>query len=534
MLDGANVGSEDVTPPYSVVWNTAASSNGAHSLTAVARDASNNQASAAVVVVNVNNAGPPATAPPEPAGEPTSSYSIPENGGQLLSTTDAAGPMQIGYARVQPSGGNTSPAGVAILAYRSGGVLVSEAGVPASPSFRSGRIFADLDGSVRTGVAFANSNHQDAVISFYFTDRAGSDLGHGTFTLAANRQLAAFLDELPFGGPKPFQGSFTFSVSVGVSVIALRGLTNERNEFLITTLPVSPLGEGLFEGMTVLPHFADGGGWTTQIILTNPGDTPLSGTLQFFGQGAPGENAPVLRMLLNGVDRYSFSYTIAQRASISVSTSNAENVVRVGSVRVTPSAGSGGPSAVSIFSFRTNGITVSEGSAAGDREATAFRIYVESVGRPPATGSTQTSLAIANPAALSVALTLELSRLDGSRWGGPVSLVIPPGGQIARFINELFPGLPASFQGILRVVSTFPVRLVGLRGRYNERGDFLITTTPPWDESIANTAEVVFPHVVNGDGYTTQFIMMGQPGTGRIWLVSREGVLVQSESLTHP
>ena len=38
-LDGANLGAEDTTSPYSVSWNTTAVANGSHTLTAVARDA---------------------------------------------------------------------------------------------------------------------------------------------------------------------------------------------------------------------------------------------------------------------------------------------------------------------------------------------------------------------------------------------------------------------------------------------------------------------------------------------------------------
>src|SRR5205823_5637928 len=36
-LDGANLGAEDTTAPYSVSWNTASVTNGSHTLTAVAR-----------------------------------------------------------------------------------------------------------------------------------------------------------------------------------------------------------------------------------------------------------------------------------------------------------------------------------------------------------------------------------------------------------------------------------------------------------------------------------------------------------------
>jgi hypothetical protein len=54
-LDGANLGTEDTSAPYSVTWNTMAIANGPHTLSAVARDAAGNQATANTVSVTVNN-----------------------------------------------------------------------------------------------------------------------------------------------------------------------------------------------------------------------------------------------------------------------------------------------------------------------------------------------------------------------------------------------------------------------------------------------------------------------------------------------
>src|SRR5437667_2242271 len=36
-LDGANLGAEDTSAPYSITWNTATAGNGSHTLTATAR-----------------------------------------------------------------------------------------------------------------------------------------------------------------------------------------------------------------------------------------------------------------------------------------------------------------------------------------------------------------------------------------------------------------------------------------------------------------------------------------------------------------
>jgi hypothetical protein len=54
-LDGGNLGAEDTTEPYSITWATTAAANGPHTLTATARDAAGNQATAASVDVTVDN-----------------------------------------------------------------------------------------------------------------------------------------------------------------------------------------------------------------------------------------------------------------------------------------------------------------------------------------------------------------------------------------------------------------------------------------------------------------------------------------------
>jgi hypothetical protein len=59
-LDGANLGAEDTSSPYSTTWNTTSASNGSHTLTAIARDASGNTKSSSVTVT-VSNAAAPAT-----------------------------------------------------------------------------------------------------------------------------------------------------------------------------------------------------------------------------------------------------------------------------------------------------------------------------------------------------------------------------------------------------------------------------------------------------------------------------------------
>ncbi len=53
-VDGANVGNEDTSSPFSVSWSTAAVANGPHTVTAIARDAAGNTSSASVAVAVAN------------------------------------------------------------------------------------------------------------------------------------------------------------------------------------------------------------------------------------------------------------------------------------------------------------------------------------------------------------------------------------------------------------------------------------------------------------------------------------------------
>ena len=70
--------------------------------------------------------------------------------------------------------------------------------------------------------------------------------------------------------------------------------------------------------------------------------------------------------------------------------------------------------------------------------------------------------------------------------------------------------------------------MIGLRERYNERNDFLVTTTPPVNEAVPpSTSALFFPHIADSGGYTTQFILFSaQPGSsssGTMQLFSQTG-----------
>jgi hypothetical protein len=126
------------------------------------------------------------------------SFAIPDYGGISVTTAGSSNGTSAGYATVQPDSGKTTPAGIAVVAYRTNNTLLGEFSMPAVPSLQNGRIYAEIGGAISTGIVFANTNNQTAVISFKFTDANGNDYGTNSYNLAANSQLAAFLTQVPF------------------------------------------------------------------------------------------------------------------------------------------------------------------------------------------------------------------------------------------------------------------------------------------------------------------------------------------------
>ena len=471
----------------------------------------------------------PATAPPPPDLS-TRAFTIVDRGGSSI-ITDGGGDFDIGFSRIQPAAGSTTPTGVAIFGGRSNNVLFTEAGVPAAPLLRSARIYAEINVSVNTGLAIANPNSQTANITFHFatSDGVGADQ---TIAISANSEIAKYLNESAFGlaAGATLQGTFTFSSDVPVAVVALRLLRNERGEELLTTLPVTDLTAPTASGTAYLGHFADGSGATSQVILVNPTDSAIGGTIQFFGQGTAAAAAGPISIATNLGTATSFSYNIPRQSSFKLTTAGLAGTL--GSVRVTSATGSVLPSALVVFSYRKDNITVSEAGVPAMQGST-FRMYAETNAAGSNPGTVQTGIAIANLDAAATTVNLELMTLDGASAGPPVPVNIPGNGQIAKFAHELF-NMTFPFKGIIRITggTSAGLAVVGLRLRYNERGDFLMTTTPPSNEGSApGSAELLFPIFINGSvgslDYTTQFILFsgsaGQTSSGNLRFFKNDG-----------
>jgi hypothetical protein len=444
-------------------------------------------------------------------------YLVTDRASLPLSTPGTSPDLKITYGRFQGDESQATVSGSAFIQFRSGGVLVSETTVRATEPISAGRVFAEITDTVNTGLAIANVDRFDNTIELTYRNLDGKIVGTATVSIPINvGQIAAFLDQPPFNAPRPFIGTVTFFAVRSVAVTALRGLTNERSNVLLTTLPVVPYPATL--GASLVPHFAAGGGWTTQLALVNSssGET-LRGTIEFIDPGTFIRLGQPISLTVNGQSGTSFDYLVPPEGAQKFIVSLPGDSIRVGSVRVNP-VGSPGPAGLLTYSYTANGVTSSETGIELGRVGESFRLFAENSQKP----RVQTGIAIANPSAVTARVQLQLADLGGNVIGS-ANLTVPGNGQVARYLNEI-PELqtPSNFQGLLVITGPATgIAVTGIRGHYNERGEYFETSIVAVDSGASSTqAEKFFSHLVDGAGYKTKVVLFSgnpaQTGTGAL------------------
>src|SRR5262249_53708590 len=139
--------------------------------------------------------------------------------------------------------------------------------------------------------------------------------------------------------------------------------------------------------------------------------------------------------------------------------------------------------------------------------------------------SVNTGFAVANPNDSPATISFFFTDSNGSD-SGQGSLTLPPHGQIARFLNEApFNGIPNT-RGTFTFSSNVTVSAIALHGLTNARSEFLLTTLPIANPGLASPATAFFPHVVDGAGWTTQFVLVNPTDnaiTGTLQFLDQSG-----------
>jgi hypothetical protein len=489
-----------------------------------------------------------------------SRFAIGSQGGARVFTTAVSSNPVFGYSTANVDKG-VAPTGVEILSLVQNGATVSEIGILAPELHGAGRVYVEVGTNTRSVLTLANPGDQPASVNFFFTDKDGTGSNFFTQEIAPYQHFSAFVSDPPFNLASGSQGTINFTSSIPLAAVAFRTTTNERSEFILSSTPIANFRDVASQPVTI-SHFADGiihvyntvidesdpdnpqyvedtlkrTQWTTSIVLVNTTEDEMHGEVDFFDQSGQ----PVNIGLTDSDPAPGFGYAIPPRSFVKLDTPGTTEGISVGTIRIVPH-GTATPAAHAILSERVADILASQTYVDAPAVPRSNRVYVESQGDfyHGESGATRTAIAIANADPLDRPLTvrLDMSTLDGVPTGLSANVNLPPRGQIAQFMDQFpeFAALPAEFRGILNVRITNPpasgtapqISVIAMRTLFNERTQFLATTTGPLIENAGGPDQLVFPHIAEGGGYSTEFIMVGrasgQGAAGTLFFVTQTG-----------
>ncbi len=224
---------------------------------------------------------------------------------------DDNGPIQVGYVVVTPAAHPENITVFETFGEQHGGQTL-QAGVLPSSLTTHAVLFVNSGGrlSRNVGVAIANPGPDPAEVDLALYDGETGQLladyasSNNPLVLGRGEQVAKYVTEFFESEPevqRDFTGTLHITSSVPVAVIGIRS----RGENF-STLPATSVS-GPLEDSTeiVLAHFAVGGGWSTEIVIANAGDTPVDVTVDLFKQ-----DGTALEIILNDQTSSSFTTTV--------------------------------------------------------------------------------------------------------------------------------------------------------------------------------------------------------------------------------
>ncbi len=231
--------------------------------------------------------------------------------GEDMDDHDDSGPVQAGYAIVTPSSGDAGGLrALETFGFKRGRDTMQAVVVPGALT-KTGNLFINVSKRLvrDIGLAISNPGGLDARLTFEARDEQGFMVASTTIFIPPRRQISRFVSEI-FAGhanfPDELIGSLTLTSNRHVAIVAIRFRGDTFSTLPITdvstSIPVpSPFSDVGGEEAVILPHFATGGGWSSEIVLTNLSGGFVIVRLDLF---APDGSPLIVR--LNGISGNSF------------------------------------------------------------------------------------------------------------------------------------------------------------------------------------------------------------------------------------
>jgi hypothetical protein len=272
----------------------------------------------------------------------------------------------------------------------------------------------------------------------------------------------------------------------------------------LTTTPIADLTHPLNSNPIYFPQFADGGGYTTSLVLLNTSGQTETGTLQLLDNSG----IPLTVHRVGGATNSSFQYSIPARGAFHFQSDGFSASTTAGWARLIPDSGTMAPIGSGVFTYNPAGILVSESGVPSAIPTTHARVYVDM------SENHYTGLAVAKAGSAAASITVNAFQMDGVSEAGTSwePWTLAANGHDAKFTSELIEGLPSGYRGVLEIRSETPFAALTVRSLINERDDFLMTTFPMADGNLAAPSPISFPHLADGGGYVTEFTLISAGG----------------------
>jgi len=234
------------------------------------------------------------------------------------------GPIQSGYAVITPIAATTSGTVTGLVAFETFGLrnagpggAALQAGVLPPDLTTNAILFVDSNGrlSKNLAVAVVNPNSSNTNVTMTLRKSDGTSLATATVPVPARQQVSKYMTEL-FSSQSAVPAEVTGTLAITstgtsglpVSVIGLRWRGLNFSTLPVTNLtpasgPLPSIATGVGgAGAILLPQFAAGGGWATEIVLANTASTAINARVDLFkSDGTP------LTTRLNGQSGTSFT-----------------------------------------------------------------------------------------------------------------------------------------------------------------------------------------------------------------------------------
>ena len=368
--------------------------------------------------------------------------------------------------------------------------LVSVAMLAATNAANDAVVYVEKTAGSDTGISIVNDNDAAAGIEFTLLDMNG-DRDSATRTIEGHSQLSIYGSELIGSGD--FIGSIKVSSNLSVNIHALLEVDDGNGNRLMSPAPtisgdreVGSYISDLMQSRRILPSIPTGAGSQVRVVLLNPGDNQLSGTIEV-------------------TDQQAVSYSISPgQTFIHDIPSDARPLLQgIGIVR----AGSGpAPEAFALVSsIRRDGSIGSTHTVTSHQEGTLFWAPLDTYPDVLHHGEIEANLHVVNEKGIPATIFLEWFDIDGNS-AGKYERTFNIGDRANLSMEEVFSQSP--IRGTLRVFSDSGVSVSLLESTRTVTDQLVVMDVPLQITPSENSARVVFPLFRNGEGHATEMLMI--------------------------